>query len=145
MQHRVEARYRREHGKVPLVLTTGVDVDALIEALLTGPANHNLAQLHSLDRPRLPSGYPDHELLVGVDRELRVGVLAFMDAESGNLVTLGSLESRGEVSYSIMGQATEFPDRSEVSFELVRQGVKEFLGRGGQRPSCVQWQVPEVW
>ncbi|NJP42544.1 Imm1 family immunity protein [Actinacidiphila epipremni] len=145
MQHRVEARYRREHGKEPVVLSTSDDVDVLIETLLTGPAYHNLAQLHSLERPLLPSGYPDHELLVGVDRDLPVGVLAFMDAESGNLVTLGSSEGRGKVPYLIMGQMTEFPDRSELPIELVRQAVSEFLMSGGKRPACVQWQVPEVW
>lgn len=145
MQHRVEARYRREHGEAPVILTTSEDVEALIDALLTGPSYHNLAQLHSLDRPLLPSGYPDHELLVGVNRDLPVGVLAFMDAESGNVVTLGSSEVRGEVPYLIMGQLTEFPDHSEVPIELVRQAVKEFLPTGGKRPSCVQWQVPKVW
>ena len=145
MQHRVEARYRREHGEAPVILSTSEDVEALIDALLTGPSYHNLAQLHSLDRPRLPSGYPDHELLVGVNRDLPVGVLAFMDAESGNVVTLDSSEGRGEVPYLIMGQLTEFPDHSEVPIELVRQAVKEFLATGGKRPSCVQWQVPKVW
>jgi len=145
MQHRAEARYRREHGEEPVVLATTEDVDALIDALLTGPAYHNMAQLHSLERPLLPSGYPDHELLVGVDRDLPVGVLAFMDAESGNLVTLASSEGRGDVFYSITGQATEFPDRSEIPVDLIRGAVKEFLVSGGKRPECVQWQVPEVW
>lgn len=144
-QHRAEARYLQEHGKEPVMLTTDEDVDALIDALLTGPAYNNMAQLHSLERPLLPSGYPDHELLVGVNRDLPVGVLAFMDAEYGNLVTLNPSEGRGEVSYSISGQATEFPDRSEVPIDLIRKAVKEFLFSGGKRPECVQWQVPEVW
>ena len=145
MQHRVEARYRREHGKAPLMLITDEDVEALIDALLTGPSYHNLAQLHSLERPLLPSGYPDHELLVGVNRDLPVGVLAFMDSKSGNVVTLGSPEGRAKAPYLIMGQVTEFPDHSEVPVELVRQAVKEFLASGGKRPSCVEWQVPEAW
>ena len=144
-QHRAEARYRREHGKEPAVLTTAGDVDALIDALRTGQAYHNMAQLHSLECPLLSSGYPDHELLVGVNRDLPVGVLAFMDGESGNLVTFDSAARRGEVSYSITGQATEFPDRSEIPIELIRMAVKEFVFSGGKRPECVQWQVPEVW
>jgi hypothetical protein len=127
------------------VLSNSQDVDVLIEELRTGPAYHNLAQLHSLERPLLPSGYPDHELLVGVNRSLPVGVLAFMDAESGNLVTLGSSEGRGGGSYLIMGQMTEFPAGSEVPIEILRQAVNEFLISGGKRPSCVQWQVPEAW
>lgn len=144
-QHRAEARYRREHGKEPAVLTTAGDIDALIDALRTGQAYHNMAQLHSLERPLLSSGYPDHELLVGVNRDLPVGVLAFMDGESGNLVTFDSAARRGEASYSITGQATEFPDRSEIPIELIRRAVKEFVFSGGKHPECVQWQVPEVW
>jgi hypothetical protein len=120
----VEARYRREHGEAPVILTTREDVEALIGALLTGPSYHKLAQVHSMDRPLLPSGYPDHELLVGVNRDLPVGVLAFTDAESGRVVTLGLSEGHGEVPYLIMGQLTEFPDRSEVPIELVRQAIR---------------------
>jgi hypothetical protein len=100
----VEARYRREHGEAPVILTTREDVEALIGALLTGPSYHKLAQVHSMDRPLLPSGYPDHELLVGVNRDLPVGVLAFTDAESGHVVTLGLSEGHGEVPYLIMGR-----------------------------------------
>jgi hypothetical protein len=145
MEHRVEVLYRQEHAEKPVIVRSGEDVDELINALLAGPAYHNLAQLHSMERPMLPSGYPDHELLMGIDASLRVGVLAFMDAEVGNVVTLGPSEGRGEVSYFIMGQVTEFPDRSEIPIEFVGRAVKEFLVFGGQRPACVQWQVPEVW
>ena len=145
--HRLEARYRREHTREPVVLNTPDDVDALVDALLAAPKSHNMAQLHSAERPLLPSGYHDHELLAGVDGELQVGVLAFMDmsAEQGNVVTLSSSEGRGEVSYSIAGAATEFPDRSEVPIDLVRQAIKEFLLSGGKRPRCVEWHVPEIW
>lgn len=126
------------------MLASSGDVDKLIDGLLAGEEFHNLAQLHSLDRELLPSGYPDHELLVGIDRSVQVGVLEFMDA-GGNVVTLGPATGRGEVIYHIAGNPTEFPDRSEVSVELIRQAVKEFVMSGGQRPTCVQWQVPEIW
>jgi hypothetical protein len=33
----------------------------------------------------------------------------------------------------------------ELPVELVSQAVKEFLFSGGQRPTCVEWQVPEFW
>jgi hypothetical protein len=47
--------------------------------LLVSPADQNLAQLFSLQRALLlPSGLPDHELMVGVDGSRRVGVLALM-------------------------------------------------------------------
>src|SRR5882757_534695 len=105
------------------MLTSPGDVDRLIDTLLTGEEFHNLANLHSLDREPLPSGCPDHELLVGVNRSLSVGVLEFMDA-SGNLVTLGPETDRGEVVYHIAENPTEFPDRAEVPIELIRQAVK---------------------
>jgi hypothetical protein len=142
MSHSIEALYRREHVESPAIISSPEDVDALIDSLLTGAVDENLAQLFSLQRSTLPSGDPNHELLVGVDRELQVGVLAFMD--DGNEVSLGPLSSsRGEVVYCIMRHATEFPDRSEVPLELVRRAVKEFLVSGGQRPTCVEWQMPE--
>lgn len=139
-----EVYYRRGHREDPLVLSASDDVDRLIDSLLTGEEFHNLAHLNSLDRERLPSGDPDHELLVGVNRTLPVGVLEFMDA-SGNVVTLGHEMGRGEVTYHIAGNPTEFPGRAEVPIELIRQAVKEFVTSGGQRPACVRWQVPEIW
>jgi Immunity protein Imm1 len=125
-------------------LVSSDDVDRLIDSLLAGEEFHNLAELHSLDRELLPSGFPDHELLVGVSRTCPVGVLEFMDA-SGNFVTLGQETGRGVVNYHIAGNPTEFPDRAEVPVELIRQAVKEFVTSGGQRPACVEWQVPEIW
>jgi hypothetical protein len=142
MRWRVEAYYRKEHAEKQVILDTPVGVDAMIGTLLAGPTSQNMAELHCMERPLLPSGFPDHELLVGVDGNLQVGVLEFMDAE-GNVVTLGSPEGRGEVSYFIVGNATEFPNRSEIPIDLVHRAVKEFMVSGGQRPMCVQWQVPE--
>ncbi|MEH0579110.1 MULTISPECIES: Imm1 family immunity protein [Streptomyces] len=139
----MQAYYRREHGDNPVLLQSESDVDALIDALLLSRPSENLAALHSLERPLMPAGVPDHELMVGADGDLQVGVLSFMD--DGNFVSLDSSEGRGEISYSIMGNATEFPNYSEIPISLVRQAVKEFLSSGGQRPTCVQWQEPEFW
>lgn len=143
MQRRAEAYYRKEHADQRAILTSN-DADSLIDSLLAGPDSENMAELHSLDRPLLASGFPDHEFLVGVDGELQVGVLGFMD-ETGNLVSLGDSEGRGSISYFIVGNGTEFPDRSEIPIVLVRQAVNEFLSSGGQRPTCIQWQEPESW
>lgn len=141
---RVEARYLREHGRNPGMLASQNEVDALIDWLLAAPLDHKLAQLHSQNRELLPSGYPDHELLVGVDQALNVGALEFYD-DRGNVVTLGPPESRTDVAYSISGHRTEFPPHCEVSTDLIRQAVKEFCSSGGMRPTCVDWQVPEIW
>jgi hypothetical protein len=139
---RVEAYYRREHGKEPILLSSLEDVDALIDELLTGPVHENMATLYSLDRPLMPSGQADHQLLVGVDRELRVGLVGFMDA-GGNVITVGPPDGRLEVVYYCTGEITEFPGPSEIPIDLVRRATKEFLTSGGQRPTCVRWQVPE--
>jgi hypothetical protein len=136
-----------EHGEKPELLRTVEDVDAVIDTLLTEPSSpvrENLAQIHSLEREPMPSGYPDHELLVGADRDLQVGLLAFMDAD-GNVVTSGSPETRTDPAYFIQGQMTEFPAHSEIPLDLVRQAAKEFLTSGGERPTCVGWQPVTTW
>src|SRR5262249_4889918 len=110
MAQGVKAYYHKDGKDVRPMLATFDDVDLLVDALLVDPEGCSLAELHSLDRSLLPSGFPDHELLVGVDGALKVGVLEFMDA-TGNSVTLGGLEGRGEISYFIGNAATEFPAR----------------------------------
>ncbi|MFI8093939.1 Imm1 family immunity protein [Streptomyces sp. NPDC086080] len=140
---KVHAYYRSEHGDNPALIQSPSDVDDLIDVLVASGPSENLASLHSLARPLMPAGVPDHELLVGVDGQVRRGVLAFMD--EGNWVSLDPSTKRGESTYSIMGNSTEFPSRSEIPLNLVRQAVKEFLLSGGQRPQCVEWQEPEFW
>lgn len=134
----VQAYYRRKHGDNPVSLRSSGDVHALIDALLASGPSENLAALYSLERPLMLAGVPDHELLVGADGDLRVGVLAFMD--DGNWFSLDPLGGSGETSYSIMGAATEFPENSQIPIEIVRQAVLEFLSNGGRRPVCTQWQ-----
>ncbi|MGA4858295.1 MULTISPECIES: Imm1 family immunity protein [Streptomyces] len=141
---RVKAFYSQQHADNPALLGTERDVDSLIDVLLNGPAWENAAELHSLERDLLPSGFPDHELLVGVNRERRVGVVSYMGEK--NFVSLGSyVGAGGDVAYFIAGNPTEFPLSSEIPIECVRGAVKEFLSSGGARPRCIQWQEPEVW
>lgn len=141
MTPRVEAFYRSAQGSDPALLSSPEELDAMIDELLTGPVHENMAALYSLDRPKLPSGAADHQLLVGVDRESKVGLVGFMDAD-GNVITVGPPDGRDEVVYYSCGEITEFPGPSEVPVDLVRQAAREFLTSGGQRPTCVQWQVP---
>jgi hypothetical protein len=139
---RVEAFYRRDQGKEPALLSSPEEIDAMIDELLTGSVYENMATLYSLDRPLLPSGQPGHQLLAGVDRALRVGLVGFMDAD-GNVITVGPPDGRDEAVYYCTGEITEFPGPSEIPVDLVRRAAKEFLTSGGQRPTSVQWQVPE--
>ncbi|GAB2857592.1 hypothetical protein GCM10022221_66480 [Actinocorallia aurea] len=134
MVPRAEARYRIGHNKNPVHLYVPNDGDALIDDLLAGPAHENLARIHSLEREDLASGSPDHELMVGVDRELGVGLLSFMDAD-GNFVSAGSVSS----TYCIQGHLTEFPESSGIPLDVVRRGLREFISTGGMRPEVVPW------
>ncbi|MFF9001025.1 Imm1 family immunity protein [Streptomyces achromogenes] len=139
----VQAYYRHDHGDNPVLLQGPGDVDALIDVLLASGPSENLASLHSLERPLTSAGFPDHELLVGVNGDLQLGVLAFTDEDV--LVSFDPSTGRPEVCYSIMGSATEFPSCSETPIPLVRQAVKEFLLSGGRQPTCIEWQEPEFW
>ena len=77
-----------------------------------------------LQRPSLPSGYPDHEFCIGVNSELMVGAATFMDAAAGNLTSLGPFAGRGDFFYLLAGHTREFLDRSEIPLALLRQAVK---------------------
>ncbi|WP_353962457.1 Imm1 family immunity protein [Streptomyces sp. NBC_01221] len=50
-----------------------------------------------------------------------------------------------EVTYFVAENPTEFPATAEIPLALVRQAAKEFLSSGGRRPTCTQWQEPEIW
>jgi hypothetical protein len=145
MAHRLDAYYRREHANDLQVLATPEDVDRLIDDLIDGPRDHNLAQLHCLDRPLLPSGYPDHELMVGVNRDLQLGLLAFMDGDVGNIFTAGALGDDAEPDYYLAGHRMEYPTNVEIPLVLVREAVKEFLQSGGSIPACVEWKTVDSW
>ncbi|MFJ2779443.1 Imm1 family immunity protein [Kitasatospora sp. NPDC087315] len=113
-----------------------------------GGAAQHVGALREADRPSAaPTGWcglvgrlvPDHDFQVGVDKELQVGVLLFID-RSGNFVTAGPPESRNAPEYYLAGHWTKFPDQTEISIDLARAAVKEFLASGGQRPTCVSWK-----
>ena len=147
MEARAEAQYRYEHGDRPRLLYSIEDIDSVIDDRLepaTGIIKENLASIYSLERERLPAGTPDHELMVGVDCELEVGLVTF-SYESGNFVSRGSSDTRVEPVYFQSGHLTEFSDHSEISSALVRQAAKEFLTSGGSRPTCIQWQDLDAW
>lgn len=138
----LSAAFERAHIETPLILLDAADVDAMFDALPTGRHDRACASVHALDRPRLPSGYFDHQLYVGVDRVAGVGVLSL--ADEGNLATKGALD-RGVVEYMLLGHAKEFMPGSEIPLPLVRRAVKEFLANGGRLPTCVDWQDEEPW
>lgn len=141
MGHLGIAQYRPEHVKNPVLLGSVEDVDAMIDELLAGPRDSNLAQVFSLQRAWMPSGDPGYEFWAGVDRDRHVGVLWFADEK--NWVSLGLPGEQEEIAYYLIGHWTGFPGNSEIPVELVRRGVKEFLVSGGRLPESVEWQVLE--
>lgn len=140
---RVEARYRREDMHDPVLLSTADDVDRLIDALLAGAPLHDAALLLSRGRPRMPSGYWDHELYVGVDGDAGVGSLA-LGTDDGRIASVGGPDSRIEVAYRVAEHWTEFSGRSEIPLPLIREAVKEFLSSGGCVPTCIEWKPFEI-
>ena len=140
---RVEAYYLTEHEDDPMLLDTPEDVDTLIDLLSAEEIASRMAALYSLERPLTPADVPDHELYVGVNGDLEVGALSFMDA-TGNWATRGPACNGTDVRYCIMGSETEFPPDANIPLGLLRQAVKEFLTSDGQRPTCVVWQEHDV-
>lgn len=115
----LEARYRRADMHVPVLVSTEADVDSLIDALLAGPPSHDVAHLVSRARPMTWSGFPDHELSVGVNRGGQVGALMISAPETGFVASVGVLGSRNGVVHHVAEHSTEFPA------SLVRRTVQE--------------------
>lgn len=134
----------REGADEWLVITTEQGIDLLIDDLRKPNAGENMARLFSNERPTLPSGFPDHELCIGVSDRMPVGIVSFCDAE-GRLVSRGSPESHQDVQYGFCGDVSEFSAGWEIPIAQVREAAKEFLASGGLRPACLEWQVPEYW
>ncbi|MFG2919710.1 Imm1 family immunity protein [Kitasatospora sp. NPDC048298] len=139
MATRAELRYRDGRIVEPDYLNSVDEVDSLIDELLTGPAHENLAQIIHLDRPLMRPEWPDHELLIGVDRAVNLGVVAFTDSE-GSVISAGSPETRAAPVYYLAGHWTELSDQVEIPIDIVRNALKEFLISGGKRPTCVPWK-----
>ncbi|MEU2626314.1 Imm1 family immunity protein [Kitasatospora sp. NPDC007106] len=133
-------QFESEHGRTHYVVDSADEVDSFIDSLLNGRHEQNCAVVYSLARPLLASGYPDHELAIGLDRVTQMGALTF--AEDENFVSKGSV-NRGIVEYMLLGHVREFMPGSEIPVHRVRQAVKEFLGNGGKIPTCIEWQEEE--
>ncbi|MFK0108635.1 Imm1 family immunity protein [Streptomyces sp. NPDC091217] len=136
----LRVQFESEHGRTHYAIGSTDEVDSFIDSLLNGKHEQNCAVVYSLDRPSLASGYPDHELAVGVDRVTQMGALTF--AEDENFASKGSVD-HGIVEYMLLGHVREFMPGSEIPVERVCQAVKEFLGNGGEIPTCIEWQKEE--
>src|SRR3954467_12131405 len=111
-------------------LPQGDDVHRLLDRL-TDPRSDNALLIHT-DRPTLDSGYPDHEVTVGVRGDR--GAILFVDSTTGTWVTLGEGPPRRTVYAGI-----EFPTHCEIPVPNLAAAIEEFL-LTGQRPTGVPWQ-----
>ncbi len=81
--------------------------------------------------------------MVGVNRNLQVGLLAFMDGDVGNIFTVGGPGSDMEINYYLTGHRMEYPEDVEIPVALVREAAKEFLRTGGSIPTRVEWKTSD--
>lgn len=135
----VSARYLQAHGQNPVILNSPADVDDLFDQLMAVGYAHNTVQLISVERPLLPSGFLAHDFLVGIDGPRGVATLRWLDND-GEFFVRGSRNDGPPGSYSIIGTEMECPPNADISIELARKAVQEFLSSVGQRPTCVDWQ-----
>ncbi|MFC6093298.1 Imm1 family immunity protein [Saccharothrix lopnurensis] len=128
--------YLYEHGDTPVTVSTVDEVDDLVDRVRaeSPPAAPILMDVHL-------SGDPYAQ---GLDVGIAVdhGVIRYSGREwPRGVVSAGEGPVDGESrSYFYMGHGREFPSNSEVSIDVIRQAVKEFLKSNGARPTCVQWQ-----
>ncbi|MFF1788054.1 Imm1 family immunity protein [Kitasatospora sp. NPDC058243] len=140
MGNGAEVRYRSGHSENPPIVTTMDGLDVVVDDLLAGGDSYcTMAEVYSLDRELMPSGFPDHHFIVCVNRDLEMGLVSYAD-ERGNVTSVGSPGTRVEPFYHMVGHMTTFADHSEIPIPLVRQALKEFFTSGGQRPECIEWQ-----
>lgn len=134
-----EAYFRHEHDEQPVRISTEADIDRLIDDLLAEDYENSAATLYVEGRLN-SAGVPDHELLVGIDNAGGIlGSLRYM-SEAGTYYGAGQAGDHDELVYFYAGQDREFPIDSQLPVETIRAAVKEFISRGGERPSSVEWK-----
>jgi hypothetical protein len=106
------------------------DVHLLLDRLCD-PRSDNAMLIHT-HRQRLESGYPDHEVTVGVRGER--GTILFTDNATGSWVTLGEGPPTSPTYAGI-----EFPTHCEIPVVDIAVAIAEFL-KTGERPTCIPWQ-----
>jgi Immunity protein Imm1 len=134
--------YYGTHGAEPAVLSTPADVDRMIDALLSNDWSDTVASVYLRERPLNAAGVPDHELLVAVNPDDKVGGLFYNghQGEPASLYSKGASVKADSAFYYYFGNEREFPAGSQISIETIRAAVKEFL-MTGNRPTVVEWQA----
>jgi hypothetical protein len=128
--------YARGHGEDPVTITTGDEVDALIDRVRAqSPAKAPiLMEVHIAGDPYAQG------LDVGINGDR--GVLRYGGREwpEGVFSFGGDQADETPLLYFYMDADTEFPRTAEVPLAVVRQAVRDFLATGGALPSGVTWR-----
>ncbi|GLZ77940.1 hypothetical protein Afil01_27470 [Actinorhabdospora filicis] len=120
----------------PLIVAVH-DVAALREGLaayLPKAVHGTPMRVYHLRRPRLPSGFPDHELQVVVDGDRGVGALRYM--ADGVWFSLGTPPP---ADVDAVGVLYSYPGDGELPLAEVWKAVEEFT-ETAERPTVIEWQ-----
>ncbi|WP_172803338.1 Imm1 family immunity protein [Alloactinosynnema sp. L-07] len=121
------------------------DIDAFIADLLEAGWEYTSAAVYAVEDDS--TGNPDHEMIVGADKETGLGAVRYSGGEEipGDDATewfsVGDRVNPDGVEFAYFGTGHDFPANSEVSLDLVKQAMRELLASGGKRPSGVDWQA----
>jgi hypothetical protein len=137
----LDVYYLREHGKNPMVVSTVEEVDALIDRVRaeSPPAAPILMYVHLSGEPAAQG------LDVGISSDCGIIRYAGREWPEGVLSTGENPDDHTERPYCYMDNWTGLPAGAEVSLDVIRQAVKEFLATDGARPTCVRWQPNPLW
>lgn len=128
------------HGELgqddPATVVTSVEeLDALVDRVLAENADESvpsMIQVAVADAPQQGA--------VQVGLAADVGFIAglFNDGSAGT--SRGSATGEEKRVYDYMGHAREVPVRAEIPLDQLREGLREFLTGGGQRPSNIAFE-----
>nr|WP_054049083.1 Imm1 family immunity protein [Alloactinosynnema sp. L-07] len=133
--------YSRSHSSAPIRVQTEDEVDALVDQV----REESPAAAPVLMQCYISDDIHSQELSVGVVDTRGVIRYAGEDASDG-VYSTGVGSSDGEpLAYFYMDTWTGFPANSEVSLDVVRPALKQYLLTDGARPTGVSWQYgPEA-
>jgi len=135
MTSRLEIYYEREQGGKPIFVSSEPEIDGLLDRVRAAYEN----DVPVLMEVTISGSVDMNHMLVGVSGER--GVIFYSGPGALTSWSLNKeLDGSGVLTYYYFYTNTDFPSNAEVSLELVKRAVCEFLDSGGQRPESVAWQ-----
>jgi predicted AAA+ superfamily ATPase len=121
----------------PIEVSTVQEMDSLLDWIAASPRYRKFPVIVSISRS-------DEQQIVDVlvgrdDLSLLIWYLAKEDIAASK----GTIPTSEEIMFNYGGTATDAYIDTAITVEAARQAVREFVATG-QRPSCVEWQVPDL-